>query len=227
MGNRALIIGKDSTVGVYMHWNGGMDTVKPLLDYCSMIAPRAGLGKKHYDAGLPTLMTVMCNFFGNDGSSIYIESVNSADDVDGAYDNGAYIVDGWKIVERKHPYDGFQEQNTYDHQEMLESLDAAQPQHNQIADIVRATLTDPEDIKVGDVIVSRKIYQASTDPEALEKSTVIGFGDGRTVNGLNTEGVPFTDQYADGLGENNVNSYITEPVYVLPKEEEEEYKGGK
>ena len=40
MGNRAVITTQKDLdthgVGVYLHWNGGYDSVKPLLDYCQM-----------------------------------------------------------------------------------------------------------------------------------------------------------------------------------------------
>ena len=40
MGNRAVICTKEAFenngVGVYLHWNGGRDSVEPFLKYCEM-----------------------------------------------------------------------------------------------------------------------------------------------------------------------------------------------
>ena len=32
MGNRAVIHFQDSNVGMYVHWNGGRDTIEPMLE---------------------------------------------------------------------------------------------------------------------------------------------------------------------------------------------------
>ena len=36
MGNRAVITTKEHEIGDYLHWNGGKDTVAPLLRYCEL-----------------------------------------------------------------------------------------------------------------------------------------------------------------------------------------------
>lgn len=36
MGNRAVITTKERKIGLYLHWNGGRDTVEPLLKYCEL-----------------------------------------------------------------------------------------------------------------------------------------------------------------------------------------------
>ena len=38
MGNRAVITTKERKIGLYLHWNGGRDTVEPLLKYCELQA---------------------------------------------------------------------------------------------------------------------------------------------------------------------------------------------
>ena len=37
MGNRAVITTAEKRIGLYLHWNGGRDTVEPLLKYCEPI----------------------------------------------------------------------------------------------------------------------------------------------------------------------------------------------
>ena len=41
MGNRAVITTPDRQIGIYLHWNGGRDTVEPLLKYCELKGYRA------------------------------------------------------------------------------------------------------------------------------------------------------------------------------------------
>lgn len=36
MGNRAIITTPERELGLYLHWNGGRDTVDPLLKYCEL-----------------------------------------------------------------------------------------------------------------------------------------------------------------------------------------------
>ena len=36
MGNRAVITTPERKVGLYVHWNGGRDTIEPLLRYCEL-----------------------------------------------------------------------------------------------------------------------------------------------------------------------------------------------
>lgn len=44
-------------------------------------------------------------------------------------DNGIYVVDGWSIVECIPPYEGFQEQDEYDFDEMLRVFDESMPEN--------------------------------------------------------------------------------------------------
>lgn len=41
MGNRAVITTPERKVGIYLHWNGGRDTIEPLLKYCELQGYRA------------------------------------------------------------------------------------------------------------------------------------------------------------------------------------------
>ncbi len=36
MGNREIITTPKREIGLYLHWNGGCDTVEPLLRYCEL-----------------------------------------------------------------------------------------------------------------------------------------------------------------------------------------------
>ena len=37
MGNRAIIKGKNQALGVYVHWNGGYDSVNAFCTYCCLL----------------------------------------------------------------------------------------------------------------------------------------------------------------------------------------------
>ena len=36
MGNRAIIKGHGNSLGIYLHWNGGRDSVEAFLAYCKL-----------------------------------------------------------------------------------------------------------------------------------------------------------------------------------------------
>ena len=43
MGNRAVIHFQDSNVGMYVHWNGGRDTIEPMLEVAKEYKERKSL----------------------------------------------------------------------------------------------------------------------------------------------------------------------------------------
>lgn len=120
MGNRAVITTKEKEIGVYLHWNGGRDSVEPFLTYCDLKGYRPPSEDCY---GWARLCQVIGNFFGG-GLSVGIDRYDKLDTNN--YDNGVYIIDGWKIVGREfYPYDV--EQSTYDFGIMLEEINGAQP----------------------------------------------------------------------------------------------------
>ncbi len=127
MGNRAVITTKENFenngVGIYLHWNGGYDSVSAFLTYCKMKGYRAPSDSY----GWARLCQVIGNFFGG-STSIGIDVVDNLDCDN--WDNGVYIIDGWEIVGRKY-FDG-EEQMEYDMEGMLMSIDEAMPKKEQI-----------------------------------------------------------------------------------------------
>ena len=124
MGNRAVITTKDKKIGVYLHWNGGRDSVEAFLKYCEMKDYRAPDTDCY---GWARLCQVIGNYFGG-STSIGIDQYNRLDTNNG--DNGVYIIEGWKIVDRL--YHDWPEQNEYDLVEMLKSINARQPEEERI-----------------------------------------------------------------------------------------------
>lgn len=59
MGNRAVITTPERKVGIYLHWNGGRDTIEPLLKYCELQGYRPPSSDEY---GLARICQVMGNF---------------------------------------------------------------------------------------------------------------------------------------------------------------------
>lgn len=134
MGNRAVIIDRKhmrngeidpAQIGVYLHWNGGRDSVEAFLEYCDI----HGFRNPDEDPyGWARLCQVIANYMGGDGLSV---GIGQAGDLDcDNWDNGVYIIEGWQIVGRKFMRGG--EQRNYDRFDMLIHIDDRQPQEMQI-----------------------------------------------------------------------------------------------
>ena len=109
MGNRAVIRIDGQGSGIYLHNNGGLDTIKPLLD----VAREYGIRGDDY--GIARLAQMIGNFFGG----ILSVGVAPLDRLDqDNCDNGTYVVDSnFNIIERLY-FDNQQEQNHWDYDEM-------------------------------------------------------------------------------------------------------------
>ena len=128
MGNRAVITTRENFenngVGIYLHWNGGRDSVEGFLEYCK----RRGYRKPDEDSyGWAYLVTTIANCFG-DGLSVGIDVVNNLDCDN--FDNGAYIIEGWDIVDRIY-FEG-NEQQVYAIDDVLKDINDCQPSHMKI-----------------------------------------------------------------------------------------------
>lgn len=140
MGNRAVItvskadevkVAKD--IGVYLHWNGGRDSVEAFLKYCELKGYRSPSSDNY---GWARLCQVIGNFFGGD-TSIGIDTCNHLDCDN--WDNGVYVIEGWKIVDRKY-FTGAEQQN-YPMVDMLLEIDKRQPEDEKLGeDFIRAAL---------------------------------------------------------------------------------------
>ena len=128
MGNRAVITTKENMdnngIGIYLHWNGGRDSVRAFLKYCELKGYRAP-SEDNY--GWARLCQVIGNFFGG-GSSLGIDTVNHLDCNN--FDNGVYLIEGWEIVGRMY-FDG-EEQDYYELIKMLRSINDCMPESERI-----------------------------------------------------------------------------------------------
>ena len=126
MGNRAVIATPDKDVGVYLHWNGGRDSVEAFLLYCKLKGYRSPETDNY---GWARLCQVIGNFFGGE-TSVGIGQYESLDTNN--WDNGVYIISNWEIVDRL--YAPMTEQHEHDLLEMLQAINEAQPSKEQLTD---------------------------------------------------------------------------------------------
>ncbi len=128
MGNRAVITANQDLngVGIYLHWNGGRDSVEAFLCYCKMKGYRAP-DRDCY--GWAYLAGVITNTFA-DGLSCGIDLAANLDCDN--YDNGVYIIRDWLIVGRI--YRRGSEQLQYDLRKMVTSIDEAQPKEMRLSE---------------------------------------------------------------------------------------------
>lgn len=159
MGNRAVILNKNdmladgkinpNQIGVYLHWNGGRDSVSAFLKYCKLKGYRSPSTDCY---GWACLCNVISNFFG-DGMSLGID-IASHLDCDN-YDNGVYIIDRWEIVGRL--YNRSVEQSNYDVDSFVLELNERMPEQNRmdarvLKELLKAEEIPYQELTVGDVI---------------------------------------------------------------------------
>lgn len=125
MGNRAVITTEDKQLGVYLHWNGGRDSVEAFLLYCKLKGYRCPENDCY---GWARLCQVIGNFFGGE-LSLGINTYDKLDCDNG--DNGVYIIRNWEIVGRE--FAPTYEQSTYNLRESLEEINKTQPPSEQLS----------------------------------------------------------------------------------------------
>lgn len=150
MGNRAVIETKSRDIGVYLHWNGGRDSVAAFLLYCKL----RGFRSPEYDSyGWARLCQVIGNFFGG-GLSLGIDIPSRLDEDNG--DHGVYIIENWNIVNRLYTRDRV-EQNVHQLDEMLKAINDSQPESERLPDVFLDPEVDdkidPMDLVIGDQVL--------------------------------------------------------------------------
>lgn len=126
MGNRAVITTKQKRIGVYLHWNGGRDSIEGFLTYCKLQNFRTPENDCY---GWARLCQVISNFF-KGGLSVGIDEYSKLDTDNG--DNGVYVIEDWKIVDRL--YHKGHEQNCYTLKDILMSIDKSQPEDMRLGE---------------------------------------------------------------------------------------------
>ena len=241
MGNRAIITTRseydNNTLGLYLHWNGGRDSVETFLAYCDLRGDRS---PEEGGYGYARLAQVIGNWF---GGALSIGIVSNPRDWTSGCDNGAYIVKDWRIVGREGIGDDFIEQNEYDMLEMMTDIDQAQPEPERLGtELISAYVLDrlfplSYEEKLELLEIGSEVYVNGYD--GWHKYTVLDFGEpDQVVNGQDVGGVPlynYTAGYEEGsryrLDENdpedleklrtNPNSYLLDrKSFYLPNRPE-------
>lgn len=98
MGNRAVITDKEKKFGIYVHWNGGRDSIEGFLEAARRLKYRTPEEDPTY--AFARLTGIICAFFGLDDSlGVGVGPLDELDTDNG--DNGVYVVgDDWKVVGR-------------------------------------------------------------------------------------------------------------------------------
>lgn len=118
--------GIDDQIGIYLHWNGGRDSVEGFLKYCEL----RGFRNPEFDNyGWARLTQVITNYFGGE-LSVGVDLCKNLDCDN--FDNGVYLIKDWKITGRM--YAPTKEQKEYKLLEMVVDIDSAQPRIDQLGE---------------------------------------------------------------------------------------------
>lgn len=211
MGNRAIIKGVNSNLGVYVHWNGGFNSVQAFVEYCRLKGYRSPETDSY---GIARLAQVIGNFFGG-CYSVGIQNVESNLNekiVEEWYiDNGIYEIENWRIVRHWNPCEMDVEaeyrEHEYELEDFLVELDSCQPKSEQLGEgFLRAVEVPVEELNVGDIVF---IYDGVYCK--WEEAKIVDIGWNHFVNGRNVDGIFCVDKYNHGT--KNVNNHLFESKY--------------
>lgn len=119
MGNRAVITTLENEKGIYIHWNGGRDSVEPILWYCKNLMPKTQFAKTELER-IAFVMDLL-------GLNPEIDEMRKLDCDN--YDNGVYITDGYKIIARAYMHG--KEQDAYNFTEFVMHINENMPKQWQ------------------------------------------------------------------------------------------------
>ena len=203
MGNRAVITTESKELGIYLHWNGGRDSVEGFLKYCELRGFRAPSDDNY---GWACLAHVITNFFG-DGMSCGIDLYDRLDTDN--WDNGVYVIKGWEIVDRLFMHGD--EQQEYPLDEMLRSIDRKMPEDERLGDYLDSIEVPTDSLHPGDSVW----FWGWEKPQLMR---IQGIGRGLKVNGRDVLGVPYVNRFGDNeSAEGNINNYIFSNTVRVPR----------
>ncbi len=126
MGNRAVISFKDKhtkkedSPSIYLHWQGGRDSVEAFLD----ASKKLGIRGDDSTYCMARMTQIIANFLGGGETGIGIGSYSNLDTNNG--DNGTYWIKNFEIVDRE--FFEHEEQTHHNHEEMVQKIpDANKP----------------------------------------------------------------------------------------------------
>ena len=179
MGNRAVITTPERKVGIYLHWNGGRDTIEPLLKYCELQGYRPPSSDEY---GFARICQVMGNFFG--GSTSLGVGVYTTDRQMDPGDNGIYVIEGWRIANHlRTEYDSdwnpvgmrsfgpSEEEDWHKFDDMLRAFDASMPEELRLGEFL-----DSVEVPAGELQVGDEVWMYDSVRGKWEAFPVVGFG---------------------------------------------------
>lgn len=112
---KGFVMDNPNMVGVYLHWNGGRDSIEGFCLACKNLGFRSPVSDCY---GIARFVQAVANFFGG-SLSVGVDTLERLDTNN--YDNGVYVVDDeWNIIGREfHEGD---EQKQYNAQEFSEEV---------------------------------------------------------------------------------------------------------
>ena len=181
MSNSAIIRFKDNYFcEVYLHWNGGVESVVGFLKYCEL--------KGYRDGDFARFIQVVGNFFGG-GNTIYLEKFNSNIDTD----NGIYLVHNWKIVNKKVDKNILTKQSF---KELFRIINSTQRKEEQLPE----KLFDCKEVSVDDLKIGDTVFMYDSLYYNYDERVIIGKHEDKFyVNGFKDD---------NGSYETNINNYI-------------------
>lgn len=136
MGDRAVIttsreedIKESNDIGIYLHWDGDINSVSAFLEYCKLQGFRK---PEEDDYGWARLCQIIANYISasemsrHHGLSIGINKCCKLDCDN--YDNGTYIIEDWEIINRKYEPEWCEEYDEDRVKWLIEQIDKAQPE---------------------------------------------------------------------------------------------------
>lgn len=206
MGNRAVIttyngkhLKNSNEIGIYLHWNGGRDSVEAFLKYCKL---RGFRPPEQDNYGWARLCQVIANYLGG-GLSIGIDKCCNLHCNN--FNNGTYIIKDWQIVGRRY-FEGF-EQDVYPLEEMLLCIDQVQPENEQLGE----EFFGVKEVATDTLVRDDEVFMFDAVCDKYKKYKVVGFGNkDKVVNGQRVFAIPYVNRYPDDQGNYdwNINNYI-------------------
>lgn len=199
MSNSAIIRFKDNYFcEVYLHWNGGIESIVGFLKYCEL--------KGYRDGDFARFIQVVGNFFGG-GNTIYLEKFNSNIDTD----NGIYLVHNWKIVNKKVDKNIFTKQSF---KELFRIINSTQRKEEQLPE----KLFDCKEVSVDDLKIGDTVFMYDSLYYNYNERVIVGKHEDKFyVNGFKDD---------NGSYETNINNYInTKTIKRLKSLESDENNG--
>lgn len=175
MGNRAVITTRENFenngVGIYVYWNGGRESVDAFLKYCEL---QGYTSPEHSSRGWASLAKVISNFFGG-VESIGIDQVSHLDCDN--FDNGVYIIENWKVVDRHYNYGADGSLTKEKEVDFLLALNESMNEEDRLdEEVIINSVTRVKARKIVCEVESSVISEVAYNPKSMELTITFNAG---------------------------------------------------